>query len=147
MDLKWHVLPSSPKLLRVLGNCGACRNKSFKGSKKVEKILLHIHFHLLLVKQLKACSGIWHRSVINTNQRKGGFRHRSGPSPPVYIILVYTEYYTGHIQCMFWKRIVCSNVVNIATAGAPAWINIGNLAWYSSTLCHQNSLSLSYVCL
>lgn len=46
----------------------------------------------------------------------------------LYIILVYTKNCTDHRQCMFWKRMVCSNVVNIATAGAPAWINIGNLA-------------------
>lgn len=46
----------------------------------------------------------------------------------LFIMLVYTEYYTDHIQCMFWKRMVCSNVVNIATAGVTSWINIGNLA-------------------
>lgn len=46
----------------------------------------------------------------------------------LHITSVYTEYYTDHIQCMFWKRMVCSNAVNIATAGVPAWINIGSLA-------------------
>lgn len=48
--------------------------------------------------------------------------------PLLYIIVVYTEYYTDHIQCLFWKRMVCSNIVNIAAAGVPAWINTGNLA-------------------
>lgn len=44
----------------------------------------------------------------------------------LYIILVYTEYYTDHTQCIFWKRMVRSIVENIATGGVPAWISIGN---------------------
>lgn len=42
------------------------------------------------------------------------------------IILVYIEYYTDRIHCIFWERMLCSNVLNVATGGVLAWINIGN---------------------
>lgn len=44
----------------------------------------------------------------------------------LYIILVYIEYHTDHNECMFWERMLCSNVLNIATGGVLSWINIGN---------------------
>jgi len=61
----------------------------------------------------------------------------------LHIILVYTEYSTDHIHCMFWERMPCSDVLNLATGGVLAWVESGNEDWYSATSCHQNSSNLS----
>lgn len=42
-------------------------------------------------------------------------------------------YYTVDTQCLFWERVLCSNVLNIATGGVLAWVNIGNET--SETVC------------
>lgn len=43
-----------------------------------------------------------------------------------YVTLVYKAHHTGDTQCPFWDRVLSSNVLNIATGGVLAWVNIGN---------------------
>lgn len=68
VDLKRHVLPSPPKLLRALGNRGAHRNEFSKCTKKAVGFLLHVRSHLLLEIELKDSSGSSNSSVTTVEQ-------------------------------------------------------------------------------